>query len=145
MSDDILPFSSMALAEIRKKRPTVVCICGSTRFMDLITKVAAELTLQGEIVIRPECIAGEVTPEQKKALDILHFRKIDIADYVFVVNPEGYIGESTSNEIKYAWDNHKFVFYYQPRGVYQHKVDKNAPLGAKIPPLYQDPDLLKRD
>ncbi|MFF2863052.1 hypothetical protein ACFVSX_24585 [Streptomyces rubiginosohelvolus] len=39
---------------------------------------------------------------QKAALDALHLRKIDLADRVLVVNPGGYIGESTRREIAYA-------------------------------------------
>ena len=39
-----------------------------------------------------------VTPEQKAALDILHLRKIDLADEVLVLNVGGYIGESTRRE-----------------------------------------------
>ncbi|MEK4241510.1 hypothetical protein NYE39_05840 [Janibacter sp. FSL W8-0316] len=35
-------------------------------------------------------------------LDALHLRKIDLADRVLVVNPGGYIGESTRSEIAYA-------------------------------------------
>lgn len=32
----------------------------------------------------------------------LHLRKIDPADRVLVVNPGGYVGESTGKEIAYA-------------------------------------------
>ena len=50
--------------------------------------------------------AGEadevVSTDQKAALDTLHLRKIDLADRVLVVNPGGYVGESTSREIAYA-------------------------------------------
>lgn len=43
-----------------------------------------------------------ITEKQKEGLDVLHLRKIDLADAVFVVDPGGYIGESTSREIAYA-------------------------------------------
>jgi hypothetical protein len=36
------------------------------------------------------------------AMDALHLRKIDLADEIFVINHNDYIGESTSNEIAYA-------------------------------------------
>jgi len=35
-------------------------------------------------------------------MDNLHLRKIDLSDEIFVVNVDGYIGESTAREIKYA-------------------------------------------
>jgi len=41
----------------------------------------------------------------------LHLRKIDLADQVLVVNPGGYIGESTSREIAYARDTGKPVSF----------------------------------
>lgn len=38
----------------------------------------------------------------KEMLDDMHFSKIDMADEIFVVNPGGYVGESTAREIGYA-------------------------------------------
>lgn len=32
----------------------------------------------------------------------MHFKKIDISDVIYVVNVNGYIGESTKKEIEYA-------------------------------------------
>lgn len=64
-----------------------------------------ELTFSGVIVVAPG-EAGEereqITSEQKAALDALHLSKIDLADRILVVNPGGYIGESTRREIAYA-------------------------------------------
>lgn len=50
----------------------------------------------------------------KKELDELHFRKIDMSDEVYVINLEGYIGESTRNEINYAKKTGKPVNYMEP-------------------------------
>lgn len=47
-------------------------------------------------------------------LDMLHLRKIDLADRVLVINPGGYIGESTSREIAYARANGKPVSFTDP-------------------------------
>ena len=35
-------------------------------------------------------------------LDALHLHKIDMADRVLIVNPGGYVGDSTRREIAYA-------------------------------------------
>jgi hypothetical protein len=89
-------------------RPEIVCLCGSTRFVDEMNAANRDLTFAGAIVVAPGVFAHsrdadhEVTPEQKAALDALHLRKIDLADRVLVVNPGGYIGESTRREIAYA-------------------------------------------
>ena len=42
------------------------------------------------------------TPEQKAVLDALHLSKIDLADRVLIVNPGGYLGQSTRRELAYA-------------------------------------------
>lgn len=70
--------------------------------------VNRDLTFAGAIVVAPGVFGHsrdadqEITPAQKEALDALHLRKIDLADRVVVVNPGGYIGESTRREIAYA-------------------------------------------
>lgn len=90
----------------------IVCICGSTRFRDEIMEANRQLTLAGIIVLAPALFqhSGDmVTKEQKQALDELHLKKIDLADAVFVVDPDNYIGESTRREISYAQSNGKPV------------------------------------
>ncbi|MFD5516329.1 hypothetical protein [Streptomyces sp. NPDC127066] len=47
----------------------------------------------------------------KNQLDYLHHRKIDLADEILVVNPGGYIGESTRREIAYARSLGKTIRY----------------------------------
>lgn len=53
---------------------------------------------------------GEISGN-KEALDELHLRKIDLADEVFVINIDGYIGKSTRNEIEYAKKQGKPIHY----------------------------------
>jgi hypothetical protein len=47
-------------------------------------------------------------------LDDLHRHKIDLADEVLIVNPDGYIGDSTRSEIDYARARGKPVRYTHP-------------------------------
>jgi hypothetical protein len=95
-------------------RPEIVCICGSTRFMDQMRAANRDLTLAGVIVVAPGEADDLVTDQQKTALDALHLRKIDLADRVLVVNPGGYIGESTSREIAYAHATGKPISFTDP-------------------------------
>ncbi|MBQ0986494.1 hypothetical protein KBZ10_18645 [Streptomyces sp. F63] len=95
-------------------RPEIVCICGSTRFVDEMRAVNRELTLAGIIVVAPGEADELITDEQKTALDTLHLRKIDLADRVLVVNPDGYIGESTNREIDYAHATGKPISFTDP-------------------------------
>ncbi len=81
-----------------------------------------DLTFAGVIVVAPGVLgraedreADElITSEQKTALGALHLRKIDLADRILVVNPGGYIGESTSREIAYARAAGKPISFTDP-------------------------------
>ena len=49
----------------------------------------------------------------KLMLDDMHKRKIDMADEVFVINKNGYIGQSTKGEIEYAISTNKIVNFME--------------------------------
>ena len=90
----------------------VICICGSTRFRDEMADASLRLTLAGAIVVAPAVFqhrGDTITTHQKRSLDELHLKKIDLANAVFVVDPGGYIGESTRREIAYAESTDKPV------------------------------------
>ena len=94
----------------------VITLCGSTRFKEDFERVNRELTLLGNIVISVGCFghSGDTfTEEQKIMLDDMHKRKIDMADAIYVINKDGYIGSSTRNEIKYAIMHGKQVIYME--------------------------------
>ncbi|MFH9397556.1 hypothetical protein [Streptomyces sp. NPDC017413] len=95
-------------------RPEIVCICGSTRFVNEMRAANRDLTFAGVIVVAPVEVDESITNEQKTALDALHLRRIDLADRVLVVNPGGYIGESTSREIAYAQATGKSLSFTDP-------------------------------
>ena len=89
--------------------PTIVCLCGSTRFAQAFQDANLFETLAGRIVLSIGCNtksdddlvrAGVVI--NKEALDTLHLAKIDLADEVLVLNVGGYVGESTRREVEYA-------------------------------------------
>lgn len=93
----------------------VITICGSTRFKDEIMKAARDLTLAGHIVLAPFVFHHsedvELTTEQKIVLDNLHKQKINMSDAIFVVNVDGYIGESTYGEIDWANRMEKQIYF----------------------------------
>jgi len=94
----------------------VITLCGSTRFKDAFLQEQKRLTLEGNIVISVGLFGhsgdDEVWTEGTKAmLDDMHKRKIDMADEIFVINVDGYIGESTRSEIAYAKSTGKAVRY----------------------------------
>jgi hypothetical protein len=73
-----------------------------------------DLTFAGVIVVAPGEADEVISDEQKAVLDALHLCKIDLADRVLVVNPGGYVGESTSREIAYAHATGKPVSFTNP-------------------------------
>lgn len=107
------------------KGPRIVVICGSTRFYRHFQEANYRETMAGRIVLSIgfypcEGEHGEgvgCTPEQKKAVDELYFRKIELADEVLVLNVDGYVGESTRNEVKYAQSLDKPIRWLEPEKV----------------------------
>ncbi|MER5563793.1 hypothetical protein ABT071_34955 [Streptomyces sp. NPDC002506] len=95
-------------------RPEIVCICGSARFVEEMRAVNRDLAFEGIVAVAPVDADGPLTEEQKKALGALHLRRIDLADRVLVVNPGGYVGESTSREVDYARAAGKPVSFTDP-------------------------------
>lgn len=102
-------------------RPKIVCLCGSSRFYDAWQQANYNLTMEGCIVLTigfyPHAAKHNetvgCTAQQKIQLDVLHFRKIDLCDEVFVLNVGGYIGESTAREIEYAKSVGRSITYLE--------------------------------
>lgn len=96
----------------------VITLCGSTRFKEEFLAEQKRLTLEGNIVISVGLFGhsgdNEVWTENTKVmLDDMHKRKIDMADEIFVINKNGYIGASTKSEIEYALKTGKKVNYME--------------------------------
>lgn len=101
----------------------IITLCGSTRFKDEFMQVQKDLTLEGNIVISVglfghagdkevwESMDEGTLTKTKEMLDDMHKRKIDMADEIFVINVDGYIGESTKSEIDYAKRTGKKINY----------------------------------
>ena len=99
-------------------RYKVITLCGSTRFKDAFLETQKRLTLEGNIVISVGLFghSGDIevwTEGTKEMLDDMHKRKIDMADEIFVINVDGYIGSSTRSEIEYAEMTGKPVRYLE--------------------------------
>lgn len=104
-------------------RYKVITLCGSTRFKDSFMREQKRLTLEGNIVISVglfghsgdkevwESMGEDTVTKTKIMLDDMHKRKIDMADEIFVINENGYIGDSTKSEIAYAEAKGKKVTY----------------------------------
>ena len=92
-----------------------ITLCGSTRFKNYFEQVNLWLTLRCcrvySVSSFPQSEGMEFTPEQKQMLDRVHKAKIHHSDAIFVIDVEGYIGESTESEIEFAKSLGCYVFY----------------------------------
>lgn len=95
----------------------ITTLCGSTRFKQSFENIEKKLTLEGRIVLSVgffEKIDGTaLNKEQLELLEELHRDKIKMSDSIFVINENGYIGESTQKEIEYATALMKVIEYLE--------------------------------
>jgi len=95
----------------------VITLCGSTKFQKEFEDANERLTLEGNLVISVGVFGHSkgitLSEEQKMELDLIHLKKIDLADEIYVINVGGYIGSSTKREIEYATLKGKVIQYLE--------------------------------
>lgn len=96
----------------------IITLCGSARFEDRFIKWNEKLTMQGHVVfslaVLPRDKDGKhwYTEQEKEHLDMVHKKKIDASDAIFVINgEERYIGSSTKGEIQHAFSQGKNIYW----------------------------------
>ena len=99
------------------KKYKVITLCGSIKFKEEFLKMQEKLTLDRNIVLTPNSFQSikkeKINEQTKKMLDEMHRQKIAMSDAIFVINVNGYIGESTKNEIEYAKSKNKEILYLE--------------------------------
>ncbi|HUX00825.1 MAG TPA: hypothetical protein VMY35_07580 [Phycisphaerae bacterium] len=115
--------------------PRIVCLCGSTRFKADFAAANLRETLAGRIVLTVGCTIHSdeelrLGPDAKQRLDELHFRKIDLADEVLVLNVCGYIGPSTGNELAYALGSKKPVRTLEPMDLEKWRAERDRQMNT---------------
>lgn len=104
------------------KNTKIICLCGSLRYKKEMGEAELNFVLSGCIVLTPCCMyvdaqRTDLYMEYKEHFDKMHKKKIDIADLIYVVNVDGYIGESTRSEIDYAIQKGKTITYLVPNSI----------------------------
>lgn len=118
----------------------VVTLCGSFRFKSVFEEIIEEFSKNGIVVLTPTffnfeksaSIIDSFSKEQLKNLHDIHDMKIDISDYVLVINSnqwtskfgEMYIGSDTKREIDYAFSKNKKVLYLSDFRSIEDIIDK---------------------
>jgi hypothetical protein len=133
-------------------RRNIVTLCGSTRFYEAFQRAYYEETMKGNIVLSvgffmhsADQVHGEsvgCTPEKKIELDQLHMDKIDMSDEILVLNVNGYVGESTRNEIHHAWEGGAGIRWLEPDKIpedIQRMFDEanEEEFRPSVPPSYE--------
>ena len=93
----------------------IITLCGSTKFKNVFNRVAQRISLMGHIVLTPTIFSHsdniELTEEKFQTLKKVHLDKIAMSDAVIIINVDGYIGETTKEEIEYAEKLNKEIIY----------------------------------
>ena len=109
------------------ERPKIITIIGSTRYINEMSLIGWEFEKQGHIVLNPRLLPptyirksnddGRHAAESenvKEIIDKTYLHKVAMADEIFVVNINGYIGDSTRNELKHAIKLNKKIVWLEP-------------------------------
>ena len=131
--------------------PVIVCLCGSTRFSKAFQDAQLRETLAGKIVLTIGCnmrsdteIFGHMSQEEldetKRKLDELHLRKIEMADEVLILDVDGYIGKSTTNELNYAKTQGKRIRFLSQE---EKPSEKSQPAEGELAPDSMVENLLR--
>lgn len=92
----------------------IVTICGSMKYKEKMMEIAKELEIKKKYVVI-QCVYSNdrFSEDEQQILADLHYNKIEISDAIYVVNVDGYIGNSTAKEIEYAKKLGKEVMYLE--------------------------------
>lgn len=100
-----------------------ITVCGSSKLKSLIHETCAKLEEAGFVVLTPplhdiETLTNQSSEECKllswKGATFAHFKRIEVADICLIVNPDGYIGNSTTLELGYAVASKKLIISFMP-------------------------------
>jgi hypothetical protein len=81
----------------------IVTICGSMRYYHEMLIQAKQWSRDGWIVLMPfdvSYMGGAPSDDTKAMLDDMHYTKMSMSELILIVGD--HIGESTTNEIRYA-------------------------------------------
>lgn len=121
----------------------IITLCGSARFEHEFHDWNKRLSLRGHVVIglsrypSQEGSKDWYTPEQKVTLDLVHLRKINVADAVLVINVDGYVGDSTRREIEWARMCGKDVYFMDEpdEDYWPHGLESNDASELDVPAI----------
>ncbi len=90
-----------------------ITLIGSMKNRDAMMDVYNKLTLRGNLVMLPYMgiIPEDADDDIIEQLHDIHLEKMRVADFVVVVDKDGYIGKDTQAEIKWCESQGKRIIY----------------------------------
>lgn len=120
-----------------------VTLCGSSKYWIAFDIINRKLSLEGytvySLAIFPHKDGESLSKEEKEILDQVHLDKIDNSDSIFVIDIDGYWGESTRREIAYAEKQGKVIKYLSSFPDLKYIVDNELMsynIEVKRPPVH---------
>lgn len=106
--------------------PTIVCLCGSSRFKNAFEIAQRSEALKGHIVLSLPIFTksgdAPISAAEERILGASHLVKIEMADEVLVIDVDDYIGDATRSEIEAAKSLEKPIRYWS-REYSHNRVD----------------------
>lgn len=95
----------------------IVTLCGSSKFKREFRIIEKKLALDGYLVLSLSFYSHsdnmKLSIIQKTKLDIIHLKRMMMSDIIYIINKNGYIGNSTKREIKLATFLNKKILYLE--------------------------------
>lgn len=127
----------------------IITLCGSAKFENHFKHFNEVLTYAGHAVFSLAVYPSDKNgvqywydEAQKQRLDQAHFQKILASDAILVLNPLGYVGPSTLNEIWYATQHSKPIYCLESwakgcgsAGSYPEYANRVVPAAFKGSPI----------
>lgn len=109
VTEDLLRKQFMEEKEMNHK----ITLIGSMKNKDAMMDVYNRLTLRGDLVMLPYMgvIPEDADDDMIEQLHDIHREKMRVADFVVVVDQNGYIGKDTQAEIKWCESQGKRIIY----------------------------------
>ncbi len=94
----------------------VVTLCGSMKFKKEMMDIAFDLEIKNGFSVL-QCVYNNsnkpLSNDDIQMLADCHYKRIDVSDAIYVVNINGYAGESVKREIAYAKSLGKEIIYHE--------------------------------
>ena len=95
-----------------------VCICGSFRFYEEMVQLRNALQARSVLcewpLPGPRHAPQAMTADEARDAITQHLERMDRAEYIFIFNKDGYLGNSVVMEIGYAYARRKPVYVLAP-------------------------------